>query len=206
MKDVKEQKQNDNGEIIEMKQGQVIKIPKNSGKAWLTLFYSLQQEFVSKRPVYLNFPRCPYEVLRTDKYDSMINNDTFLELVWDCVAWSAWQYFEVPYQKGGYREIPGWAAEDSGDFQLWRLSYSMHPRLRDKFEVSGFSFQQLYNVPEGTELPWLTYQQFGNLIGTLVPEIIQEQNCLLWKNTTGDSVGCYDLNHHSLEDLKGRGQ
>ena len=32
MKDVKEQKQNDNGEIIEMKQGQVIKIPKNSGK------------------------------------------------------------------------------------------------------------------------------------------------------------------------------
>ena len=48
MKDVKEQKQNDNGEIIEMKQGQVIKIPKNSGKAWLTLFYSLPQEFVSK--------------------------------------------------------------------------------------------------------------------------------------------------------------
>lgn len=157
MKDVKEQKQNDNGEIIEMKQGQVIKIPKNSGKAWLTLFYSLPQEFVSKRPVYLNFPRCPYEVLRTDKYDSMINNDTFLELVWDCVAWSAWQYFEVPYQKGGYREIPGSAAQYSGDFPLWRLSYSMLPLLRDKFEVSGFSFQQLYNVPEGTELPWLTY-------------------------------------------------
>lgn len=88
MKDVKEQKQNDNGEIIEMKQGQVIKIPKNGGKAWLTLFYSLPQEFVSKRPVYLNLPRCPYEVLRTDKYDSLIKDDTFLELVWDCVAWS----------------------------------------------------------------------------------------------------------------------
>ena len=177
MKDVKEQKQNDNGEIIEMKQGQVIKIPKNSGKAWLTLFYSLPQEFVSKRPVYLNFPRCPYEVLRTDKYDSLIKDDTFLELVWDCVAWSAWQYFEIPYQNGsGYREIPGSAAQYSGDFPLWRLSYSMLPLLRDKFEVSGFSFQQLYNVPEGTELPWLTYQQFGNLIGTLVPEIIQEQN------------------------------
>ena len=177
MKDVKEQKQNDNGEIIEMKQGQVIKIPKNGGKAWLTLFYSLPQEFVSKRPVYLNLPRCPYEVLRTDKYDSLIKDDTFLELVWDCVAWSAWQYFEIPYQNGsGYREIPGSPAQYSGDFPLWRLSYSMLPLLRDKFEVSGFSFQQLYNVPEGTELPWLTYQQFGNLIGTLVPEIIQEQN------------------------------
>ena len=103
------------------------------------IIYSLPQEFVSKRPVYLNFPRCPYEVLRTDKYDSMINNDTFLELVWDCVAWSAWQYFEVPYQKGGYREIPGSAAQYSGDFPLWRLSYSMLPLLRDKFEVSGFS-------------------------------------------------------------------
>ena len=108
MKDVKEQKRNDNGEIIEMKQGQVIKIPKNSGKAWLTLFYSLPQEFVSKRPVYLNLPRCPYEVLRTDKYDSLTKDDTFLELVWDCVAWSAWQYFEIPYQnESGYREIPG---------------------------------------------------------------------------------------------------
>lgn len=119
MKDVKEQKQNDNGEIIEMKQGQVIKIPKNSGKAWLTLFYSLPQEFVSKRPVYLNLPRCPYEVLRTDKYDSLIKDDTFLELVWDCVAWSAWQYFEIPYQNGsGYREIPGSPAQYSGDFPL----------------------------------------------------------------------------------------
>lgn len=69
MKDVKEQKQNDNGEIIEMKQGQVIKIPKNGGKAWLTLFYSLPQEFVSKRPVYLNLPRCPYGVVTPLKID-----------------------------------------------------------------------------------------------------------------------------------------
>ena len=198
MKDVKEQKQNDNGEIIEMKQGQVIKIPKNSGKAWLTLFYSLPQEFVSKRPVYLNLPRCPYEVLRTDKYDSLIKDDTFLELVWDCVAWSAWQYFEIPYQNGsGYREIPGSAAQYSGDFPLWRLSYSMLPLLCDKFEVSGFSFQQLYNVPEGTELPWLTYQQFANLIGTLVPEIIQEQN---WQPMI-DEI----WNNRTLEDFDKRG-
>lgn len=198
MKDVKEQKQNDNGEIIEMKQGQVIKIPKNGGKAWLTLFYSLPQEFVSKRPVYLNLPRCPYEVLRTDKYDSLIKDDTFLELVWDCVAWSAWQYFEIPYQNGsGYREIPGSPAQYSGDFPLWRLSYSMLPLLRDKFEVSGFSFQQLYNVPEGTELPWLTYQQFGNLIGTLVPEIIQEQN---WQPMI-DEI----WNNRTLEDFDKRG-
>ena len=32
MKDVKEQKRNDNGEIIEMKQGQVIKIQRTAAK------------------------------------------------------------------------------------------------------------------------------------------------------------------------------
>ena len=37
MKDVKEQKQNDNGEIIEMKQGQVIKIPKRQSMADIIL-------------------------------------------------------------------------------------------------------------------------------------------------------------------------
>lgn len=137
-------------------------------------------------------------MLRTDKYDSLIKDDTFLELVWDCVAWSAWQYFEIPYQNGsGYREIPGSPAQYSGDFPLWRLSYSMLPLLRDKFEVSGFSFQQLYNVPEGTELPWLTYQQFGNLIGTLVPEIIQEQN---WQPMI-DEI----WNNRTLEDFDKRG-
>lgn len=43
MKNVKEQKQNDNGEVVDMKSGQRIKIPKNSGKAWLTLFYCLRR-------------------------------------------------------------------------------------------------------------------------------------------------------------------
>ena len=59
MKIVKEQKQNDNGEIIEMKQGQVIKIPKNSRQAWLTLFYSLPQEFVSKTSCLSELPTLP---------------------------------------------------------------------------------------------------------------------------------------------------
>ena len=48
--------------------GEIIEIPQDSYKSWLTLFYSLPQEFVSKRPAYMSIPRCPYEVLRTDKY------------------------------------------------------------------------------------------------------------------------------------------
>ena len=79
--------------------GNIVEIPLASNKAWLTLFYALPEELVSKAKAYLDFPRCPYEVLRTDKYDKLINDDIFLELVWNCTAWAVWQYFEVPDEK-----------------------------------------------------------------------------------------------------------
>ena len=48
--------------------GEVIEIPQDSDKSWLTLFYSLPRELAEKwKPAY-DLPRCPYEVLRTDKY------------------------------------------------------------------------------------------------------------------------------------------
>ena len=48
--------------------------------------YLLPKELVQKQKEYLSLPRCPYEVLRTDKYDELIENDVFLQLVWDCYA------------------------------------------------------------------------------------------------------------------------
>ena len=48
---------------------EIIEIPQDSDKSWLTLFYSLPRELAEKwKPAY-DLPRCPYEVLRTDKYD-----------------------------------------------------------------------------------------------------------------------------------------
>lgn len=189
-------KKTDNPETMPEK---TIKIRKDSGRSWLTLFYSLPRELIEKRPVYLELPRCPYEVLRTDKYDGMIESDTFLELVWDCMAWSAWQYMEVPYQRGGYHEIPGNPGNYSGDFPLWRLSYSMLPLLREKYETSGFSFRQLYNMPPGMEVQWLTYQQFGNLMGTLVPEIIREQN---WQPVIDEIWNCRAVEDFDLKNSR----
>ena len=155
--------------------GNIMQILPEDNRSWLTLFYSLPIEFVSKRQQYLSIPRCPYDVIRKDIYAELIDSDAFLELVWDCYAWSAWQFFEVP-GKDGYREIPGSPADYSGDFPLWRLSYAIIPYIREKFETHGLSFQQLFNVPKGVAIPYLTYQQFGNLIGNLVPMIVQEQN------------------------------
>ena len=51
---------------------EIIEIPQDSDKSWQTLFYSLPRELAEKwKPAY-ELPRCPYEVLRTDKYDHIV--------------------------------------------------------------------------------------------------------------------------------------
>ena len=61
----------------------------------------------------------------------------FKLLVWDCYAWCAWQFFQVKDRKGNYRDIPGNWNQYAGYFPLWRLSYSMIPYIRMKFEQNG---------------------------------------------------------------------
>ena len=169
--------------------GEIIEIPQDSDKSWLTLFYSLPRELVEKwRPAY-DLPRCPYEILRTDKYDSIVCDDMFKLLVWDCYSWSAWQVFQVKDRKGDYRDIPGAWTQYAGYFPLWRLSYGIIPYIRMKFEQNGLGFQNLYNIPQGVEVPWLTYQQFSNLIGNVIELVIAEQNWqpmidAIWENRT----------------------
>ena len=57
--------------FIVVRPGKIIEIPQDSDKSWLTLFYS-----------------CPYEVLRTGKYDHIVCDDMFKLLVWNCHVWS----------------------------------------------------------------------------------------------------------------------
>ena len=54
-----------------------------------------------------------------------------------------------------------------------------------------WSFQKLFTMPQGMEIPWLTYQQFSNLIGNLTDMIVEEQNWQpmideVWKNRQMD--------------------
>ena len=78
----------------------IIEIPQSSNLSWLTLFYALPKELVEKRAEYLELPRNIHQVLQSEKYTAMIQTDSFLELVWDCYAWSAWQFFQIPHQDG----------------------------------------------------------------------------------------------------------
>ena len=168
---------------------EIIEIPQDSDKSCLTLFYSLPRELAEKwKPAY-ELPRCPYEVLRMDKYDHIVCDDMFKLLVWDCYAWCAWQFFQVKDRKGNYRDIPGNWNQYAGYFPLWRLSYSIIPYIRMKFEQNGLGFQNLYNIPQGVEVPWLTYQQFSNLIGNVTDMVISEQGWqpmidAIWENRT----------------------
>ena len=140
------------------------------------MFYALPKELVIKRKNYLNIPRNPYDVLYTDKYNHLINDDVFLQLIWESYAWSVWQFIQVP-RRDGYGNIPGKWTDYSGDFPLWRLCFVIQNHFRKKFEYEmEWSFQKLYLMPKEMQIPWLTYQQFSNLIGNLTDMIVEEQN------------------------------
>lgn len=158
----------------------LIFLPRSSNKSWLTLFYALPKELVEKQPEYLKLPRSPYEVLRTDKYDSLINDDLFLQLVWDCYAWSILQFIPVPKKDGTYRALPGTEHYYSGDFPLWRLSYHMVSLMREKFEVVNMGFQKLYGYTQNMLIPYTSYEKFSDLIRILTAEIIAKQNYQPW--------------------------
>ena len=155
--------------------GEIIEIAQDDDKSWLTLFYALPKELTEKFPAAMELPRCPYEVLRTDKYDHIVKNDMMKVLVWDSYSWAAWQFFQVKDRSGNYRDIPGNRPDYAGHSPIWQLSYAIIPYMRMKLESHGMGFQNLYNMPMGAEVPWLTYQQFGNLVGNLTDMIVVEQ-------------------------------
>ena len=55
----------------------------SSNLSWLTLFYALPRELVEKRPAYINLPRNINALLASDEAKALVENDLFLELVWD---------------------------------------------------------------------------------------------------------------------------
>ena len=155
----------------------IITIPQDSNLAWLTLFYALPQELVAKRFAYLDLPRNVTQLLNDEHAKKLLKDEAFLELVWDCYARSAWQFFQIPHKDGTYHDIPGDWKNYSRDFPLWRMSYDIIRYFRDKFEHEmEWSFQRLFMMPPDVEIPWLDYQQFSNLVGNLTDMVVAEQN------------------------------
>ncbi len=141
------------GFIVMLADG-IMEIPQDSYLSWMTLFYALPRELVEKRPVFLTLPRNIVKLLSDEAARKLIEDDSFLELVWDCYAWAAWQFFLVPFKGGTYHDIPGEWQDYSGDFPLWRMSYDIIRHFRKKFETEmDWSFQRLFLMPENVEVP-----------------------------------------------------
>ena len=187
-------KRNPSDYIVILANG-IITIPQDSYLGYLPLFYALPKELVAKRPAYLEVPRNIRHLLAEEQYRNMLN-DSFLELVWDCYAWSIWQFLQVPKKGGGYQDIPGDWSNYSGDFPLWRMSYDIIRSFRKIFEYElDWSFQRLFSMDVDDELPWLDYKHFGNMIGNLTDKVVAEQNLQpiideIWENRQPE-----DYNH-----------
>ena len=151
-------KNDPSGFIVVLADG-IIEIPQDSCLSWLTLFYALPRELVEKKPAYLDLPRNIVKLLSDEAAMKLIEDDSFLELVWDCYAWAAWQFFQIPHKDGTYHDIPGEWQNYSGDFPLWRMSYDIIRHFRKKFETEmDWSFQKLFCMPEDMDVPWLNWQ------------------------------------------------
>ena len=170
----------------------IIEISQTSNLSWLPLFYALPPELVNKRPEYAELPRNINVLLSSEAARNMVEDDVFVELVWDCYAWSIWQFLKVPLKNGTYRDIPGEWSNYTGHFPLWQMSYYLQLYFRDKFEHEmEFSFQRLFMMPPGIDVPWLDYQHFSNLVGNLTDLIVEEQNFqptidAIWNNRQVD--------------------
>ena len=94
----------------------IMEIPQDSNLSWITLLYALPKELVGKRPAYLGLPRNIHQLLHSKEYCKMLQPEMFLELVWNCYAWAAWQFFQVPGKGGAKHDIPGNWSNYSGVF------------------------------------------------------------------------------------------
>ena len=116
--------------------------------SWLTLFYALPRELVEKRPAYLELPRKPYSILCTHDYDKLLMDDAFLELVWDCYAWTAWQFFKVPDQQGGHQvSHPSCETCPKPNFTRWRNMDALRENTTKVRNIRQYLLATLYNAP-----------------------------------------------------------
>lgn len=196
MKSVHQSPNGPSGFIVIGDHGDGLVIPFSDNRSWLNLFYALPEEILEKRKDYLQLPRCPYDVFRSEEYDDLISDERFLELIWDSYAWAIWQCFEVPKKDGTYRSIPGIDLFYSGEFPLWRLAYYCVGLMREVFQHNGLGFQELYDIPEGQQVSFLSYQEWSNLIRNAVDEIIREKDLQpvideIWNNRTPEDYSEY---------------
>ena len=141
------------------------KIPYDSNLRYLPLVYLLPEELWYRCPTLMKIPRNPRKVFRSEELLDLIDSDAFLDEIMDAVSALAFPHFG----------FPGWKEHYTGDFPVWRLSYSMPLWSKGVEQETGWNLQQLFLLPKDAEILFLPKEQIDALFEKVVKKVIEEQ-------------------------------
>ena len=144
---------------------QTIRIPRDSNLRYLPLVYLIPAELMSRCPTLMKIPRNPYQVLQSNDWLDFIDSDPFLDEIMDAVAALVFPYFG----------FCGWKEHYTGDFPVWRLSYSMPLWAKGVEQEIGWNLQRLFQLPRNVEIVFLPDEQINALFEKVVKKVIEEQ-------------------------------
>ena len=162
----------------EDRKGGFIRIKSTSFLRFLPMFYLMPRELVKQRPAYMELPRHMKKLLSDPKYFDMVSNNLlFYELVADCYAWIIWQVLWVPDKKHGLKHIAGTWDHYSGYFPIWKLCYYIVPAMADELDKEfGWNLQKLFSMPDGQDMPWMSYEIFWIFVTLLTNQVVKKHN------------------------------
>ena len=141
------------------------KIPYDSNLRYLPLVYLLPEELWYRCPTLMKIPRNPRKVFRSEEFLDLIDSDAFLDEIMDAVSALAFPHFG----------FPGWKEHYTGDFPVWRLSYSMPLWSKGVERETGWNLQQMFLLPKDAEILFLPKEQIDALFEKVVKKVIEEQ-------------------------------
>ena len=137
---------------------QTIRIPYDSNLRYLPLVYLIPAELMSRCPTLMKIPRNPYQVLQSNDWLDFIDSDQFLDEIMDAVSSLVFPFF-------GFR---GWKEHYTGDFPVWRLSYSIPLWAKGVEQEIGWNLQRLFQLPRNAEIVFLPDKQIKELFEKIV--------------------------------------
>ena len=121
-----------------------VRIRSNNNLAYLPLAYFLPEEMITRCPTLRKLPRCLGEVAASDNMIALINSDQLQNEIMDSIAALAFPHFG----------FAGWKEHYTGDFPVWKLSYSLPLWAKLLEEVTGWGLQMLLQTPSTEFIPF----------------------------------------------------
>lgn len=156
--------------------GEVLHIPRSSRLWLLPVYYLVPKDIITERVKDFVLPRCPFYVLRTEKYTELLNSWKFFDVLMDVYSWVEFQGILVPGKDGKYTNIPGKKEQYSDKFPLYTLAYLITMEVWKKIEKSSWNLQRLFLMKPWEQIDWVSWPDFSGLVFQYTETIIAEKN------------------------------